>query len=61
MKNKKYTIEQETQIREESPITYDMANTLAEKFGKTIRSVIAKACSMQDVEYIPKGKEINVT
>ena len=43
-------------MRENSPITYDVAVILAEKFGKKLRSVIAKACSMNDVEYIAKER-----
>ena len=56
MKPTNYTPEQETQLRELSPITYDIAVELAESFGKKLRSVIAKACSMEDVEYLPKEK-----
>ena len=50
MINKNYTSKMEAEIRENSPITYDVAVVLAEKFGKKLRSVIAKACSMHDVE-----------
>ena len=56
MKNINYTTEQENQMRELSPITYDIAVELAENFGKKLRSVIAKACSMDGVEYLPKEK-----
>ena len=56
MENKNYTPEMEQTIRENSPITYDLAVILAERFGKKLRSVIAKACSMEDVEYLPKEK-----
>ena len=56
MENKNYTPEMEQTIRENSPITYDLAVELAENFGKKLRSVIAKACSMEDVEYLPKEK-----
>ncbi len=56
MKNKNYTKEQENQIRELSPITYDIAVELGENFGKTLRSVIAKACSMDGVEYIARER-----
>ena len=56
MKPTNYTPEQETQLRELSPITYDIAVELAESFGKKLRSVIAKACSMEDVEYFPKER-----
>ena len=46
----------EAEIRENSPITYDVAVILAEKFGKTLRSVVAKACSMESVEYIARER-----
>lgn len=38
-----------------APLTYDSAAALADKLGKTTRSVIAKAKSM-DLEYTPKAK-----
>ena len=47
----------EDEMRENSPITYDVAVILADKFGKKLRSVIAKACSMHDVEYIAKERK----
>ena len=47
----------EAEMRENSPITYDVAVVLAEKFGKKLRSVIAKACSMHDVEYVAKERK----
>jgi len=56
MINKNYTSKMEDEMRENSPITYDVAVILAEKFGKKLRSVIAKACSMNDVEYIAKER-----
>ena len=46
----------ENEIRDNSPITYDIAVVLAEKFGKKLRSVIAKACSMEKVEYIARER-----
>ena len=46
----------EAEIRENSPITYDVAVILAKKFGKTLRSVVAKACSMDSVVYIAKER-----
>ena len=54
MKNitQNYTPEMEQEIRENSPITYDLAVILAERFGKKLRSVIAKACSLEGVDYI---------
>ena len=57
MINKNYTSKMEAEIRENSPITYDVAVILAEKFGKKLRSVIAKACSMHDVEYVAKERK----
>ena len=46
----------ENEIRELSPITYDIAVVLAEKFGKKLRSVIAKSCSLEGVEYIARER-----
>jgi len=54
--NVNYTPQMENEIRELSPITYDIAVVLAEKFGKKLRSVIAKACSMEKVEYIARER-----
>ena len=51
-----YTLVQENEMRELSPITYDCAVVLAEKFGKKIRSVIAKACSMDKVVYVARER-----
>ena len=53
---KNYTSKMEAEMRENSPITYDVAVVLAERFGKKLRSVIAKACSMHDVEYVAKER-----
>ena len=53
---KNYTSKMEAEIRENSPITYDVAVILAKKFGKTLRSVVAKACSMDSVVYIAKER-----
>ena len=57
MIQKNYTSKMEDEMRENSPITYDVAVVLADKFGKKLRSVIAKACSMHDVEYIAKERK----
>ena len=54
--NVNYTPKMENEIRELSPITYDIAVVLAEKFGKKLRSVIAKSCSLEGVEYIAKER-----
>ena len=43
-------------MRELSPITYDCAVVLAEKFGKKLRSVIAKACSLDGVVYVARER-----
>ena len=51
-----YTPTQENEMRELSPITYDCAVVLAEKFGKKLRSVIAKACSMDKVVYVARKR-----
>ena len=51
-----YTKAQESEIRELSPISYDVAVVLADRFGKKLRSVIAKACSLEGVIYIPKAR-----
>ena len=53
---KNYSKEMESQLLARSPITYDVASELAESFGKTLRSVIAKACSMQNVTYIARER-----
>ena len=53
---KNYTSKMEAEIREHSPITYDVAVILAEKFGKTLRSVVAKACSMESVVYVARER-----
>ena len=51
-----YSVSQENEMRELSPITYDCAVVLAEKFGKKLRSVIAKACSMDKVVYVARER-----
>ncbi len=51
-----YTPSQENEMRELSPITYDCAVVLAEKFGKKLRSVIAKACSLDGVVYVARER-----
>ena len=51
-----YTKAQESEIRELSPISYDVAEVLAEKFGKKLRSVIAKACSLDGVVYVARER-----
>ena len=51
-----YTKAQESEMRELSPITYDCAVVLAEKFGKKLRSVIAKACSLEGVVYVARER-----
>ena len=51
-----YTSSQENEMRELSPITYDCAVVLAEKFGKKLRSVIAKACSLEGVVYVARER-----
>ena len=54
--NVNYTPQMEKELRENSPITYDIAVVLAEKFGKKLRSVIAKSCSLEGVEYIARER-----
>jgi len=56
IKNINYSKKMESQILARSPITYDIATELAETFGKTLRSVIAKACSMEKVEYVARER-----
>ena len=51
-----YSKKMESQILARSPITYDIAQELAEIFGKTLRSVVAKACSMEGVTYIARER-----
>ena len=51
-----YTPTQENEMRELSPITYDCAVVLAERFGKKLRSVIAKACSLDGVVYVARKR-----
>ena len=51
-----YTKAQESEIRELSPISYEVAQVLAEKFGKKLRAVIAKACSLDGVVYVARER-----
>ena len=51
-----YSVSQENEMRELSPISYDVAVVLAEKFGKKLRSVIAKACSLDGVIYVARER-----
>ena len=51
-----YTKAQENEMRELSPVSYDVAEVLAEKFGKKLRSVIAKACSLDGVVYVARER-----
>ena len=51
-----YTKAQESEIRELSPISYDVAVVLADRFGKKLRSVIAKACSLDGVVYVARER-----
>ena len=51
-----YTKAQESEIRELSPVSYDVAVVLAERFGKNLRSVIAKACSLDGVVYVARER-----
>ena len=51
-----YAKAQESEMRELSPISYDVAVVLAEKFGKKLRSVIAKACSLDGVVYVARER-----
>lgn len=50
-----YTDQEAKIVAAASPLTFEMAGQIAEKIGKTQRSVIAKAKSM-GIEYIPKAK-----
>ena len=56
LKMRNYSVSQENEIRELSPISHEIAVELAERFGKKVRSVIAKACSLEGVIYIPKAR-----
>ena len=51
-----YTKAQENEMRELSPVSYDVALVLAERFGKNLRSVIAKACSLDGVVYVARER-----
>ena len=53
---KNYSTKMESRILARSPITYDIATELAEIFGKTLRSVVAKSCSMEGVTYIARER-----
>tara|TARA_B110001454_G_scaffold195067_1_gene197086 strand:+ start:1104 stop:1418 length:315 start_codon:yes stop_codon:yes gene_type:complete len=56
IKNINYSKKMESAILARSPITYDIASELAEIFGKTLRSVIAKSCSMEGVVYVARER-----
>ena len=56
IKNINYSKKMESQLLARSPITYDIAQELAEIFGKTLRSVIAKSCSMEGVVYVARER-----
>ena len=56
IKNINYSKKMESQLLARSPITYDIASELAEIFGKTLRSVIAKSCSMEGVVYVARER-----
>ena len=50
-----YTTSETAVIVDAAPLTFEKAQAIAEKIGKSHRSVIAKAKSL-GVEYIPKAK-----
>lgn len=50
-----YSDKETAAVRAAAPLTYDSAAALAETLGKSTRSVIAKAKSL-DLEYTPKAK-----
>ena len=56
IKTKNYSKKMESQLLARSPITYDIAQELADIFGKTLRSVIAKSCSMEGVVYVARER-----
>jgi hypothetical protein len=56
IKNINYSKKMESQLLARSPITYDIAQELADIFGKTLRSVIAKSCSMEGVVYVARER-----
>jgi hypothetical protein len=56
IKTLNYSKKMESVILARSPITYDIASELAETFGKTLRSVIAKSCSMEGVSYVARER-----
>ena len=53
---KNYSKKMESEILARSPITYDIASELAKTFGKILRSVVAKSCSMEGVTYIARER-----
>ncbi len=54
--NPNYSTAMESAMIATSPISYDSAVSLAETFGKSTRSVIAKACSLEGVDYIARER-----
>jgi len=50
-----YSDKETAAVRAAAPLTYDSAAALAETLGKSTRSVIAKAKSL-DLQYTPKAK-----
>ena len=54
--NPNYSTAMESAMIATSPISYDSAVSLAETFGKSTRSVIAKAVSMDGVTYVARPK-----
>ena len=50
-----YTDQESAAVAAAAPLTFESAAALAEKLGKSTRSVIAKAKSL-GVEYTPKAK-----
>ena len=56
IKTLNYSKKMESEILARSPITYDIASELAKSFGKTLRSVVAKSCSMEGVTYIARER-----
>ena len=51
-----YTDKMLSQMRKASPIDYDKAVQLASDFGLPLRSIVSKAVSMDNVDYIPKAR-----
>ena len=60
-----YTDKMLSQMRKASPIDYDKAVKLASDFGLPLRSIVSKAISMDNVDYISKpknqGKKVGIT